>query len=41
MNIKELKWCRISALFGANGAFLMFVGNLCLCIIYASPDSSE
>lgn len=40
MAIKELKRYRIGALLGAIGAFLMFVGDLCLSVIPASPGDS-
>lgn len=40
MNIKELKTYKRDALLGALGAFLMFVGDLCLSVIPASPNDS-
>lgn len=40
MNPKELKNYRKDALFGALGAFLMLVGDLCLSVIPASPGDS-
>lgn len=40
MNPKELKNYRKDAMFGALGAFLMLVGDLCLSVIPASPGDS-
>jgi len=40
MNTKELKQCRMDALLGALGAFLMLIGDLCLSVIPASPGDS-
>lgn len=40
MNIKELKRYKMDALLGALGAFLMFVGDLCLSVIPASRGDS-
>ncbi len=40
MNRKELGTYKRDALLGALGAFLMFVGDLCLSVIPASPTDS-
>ena len=40
MDFKKLRAYRRDALFGALGAFLMLVGDLCLSVIPASPGDS-
>lgn len=40
MDLKELKTYRRDALFGALGAFLMLIGDLCLSVIPASQSDS-
>lgn len=40
MNLNELKTYRRDALFGALGAFLMLIGDLCLSVIPASQGDS-
>lgn len=40
MNVKELKQYKIDALLGALGAFLMFIGDLCLSVIPAKNGDS-
>ena len=40
MSIKEMKQYKRDALFGALGAFLMLIGDLCLSVIPASQSDS-
>lgn len=40
MSIKEMKKYKRDALFGALGAFLMLIGDLCLSVIPASQSDS-